>query len=42
MLAPLAAIGAIHGGEIGYLLEVEIVAAGPQSMHGERPQRAAA
>jgi tRNA-2-methylthio-N6-dimethylallyladenosine synthase len=32
----------IDGGEIGDLVEVEIVAAGPQSMHGERPQRAAA
>jgi len=32
----------IDGGEIGDLTEVEIVAAGPQSMHGERPQRAAA
>jgi tRNA-2-methylthio-N6-dimethylallyladenosine synthase len=32
----------IDGGEIGDLVEVEIVQAGPQSMHGERPQRAAA
>jgi tRNA-2-methylthio-N6-dimethylallyladenosine synthase len=32
----------IDGGEIGDLVEVEIVAAGPLSMHGERPQRAAA
>ena len=32
----------IDGGEIGNLVEVEIVAAGPQSMNGERPQRAAA
>jgi len=32
----------IDGGEIGDLIEVEIVQAGPQSMHGERPRRAAA
>jgi tRNA-2-methylthio-N6-dimethylallyladenosine synthase len=32
----------IDGGEIGDLVEVEIVQAGPQSMHGERPRRAAA
>ena len=32
----------IDGGEIGDLVEVEIVAAGPQSMHGAWPQRAAA
>jgi tRNA-2-methylthio-N6-dimethylallyladenosine synthase len=32
----------IDGGEIGDLVKVEIVAAGPQSMHGERPHRAAA
>ena len=32
----------IDGGEIGDLVEVEIVQAGPMSMHGERPQRAAA
>jgi len=32
----------IDGGEIGDLVEVEITAAGPQSLTGERPQRAAA
>jgi tRNA-2-methylthio-N6-dimethylallyladenosine synthase len=32
----------LDGGEIGDLVEVEITAAGPQSMTGERPQRAAA
>lgn len=32
----------IDGGEIGDLVEVEIVAAGPQSLNGERPRRAAA
>jgi tRNA-2-methylthio-N6-dimethylallyladenosine synthase len=32
----------IDGGEIGDLVEVEIVSAGPQSLAGERPQRAAA
>jgi tRNA-2-methylthio-N6-dimethylallyladenosine synthase len=32
----------IDGGEIGDLVEVEIVSAGPQSLSGERPQRAAA
>jgi tRNA-2-methylthio-N6-dimethylallyladenosine synthase len=32
----------IDGGEIGDLVEVEITAAGPQSLIGERPQRAAA
>ena len=32
----------IDGGEIGELVEVEIVSAGPQSLTGERPQRAAA
>ncbi|WP_420136827.1 TRAM domain-containing protein, partial [Sphingomonas sp.] len=32
----------IDGGEIGDLVEVEITAAGPQSMQGQRAQRAAA
>jgi tRNA-2-methylthio-N6-dimethylallyladenosine synthase len=32
----------IDGGEIGDLVEVEIVQAAPQSMHGERLRRAAA
>jgi tRNA-2-methylthio-N6-dimethylallyladenosine synthase len=32
----------IDGGEIGDLVEVEITSAGPQSLTGERPQRAAA
>jgi len=32
----------IDGGEIGDLVEVEIASAGPQSLIGERPQRAAA
>ena len=32
----------IDGGEIGELVEVEIVSAGPQSLTGGRPQRAAA
>jgi tRNA-2-methylthio-N6-dimethylallyladenosine synthase len=32
----------IDGGEIGDLVEVEITAAGPQSMNGERVQRQAA
>ena len=32
----------IDGGEVGDLVEVEIVSAGPQSLSGERPQRAAA
>ena len=32
----------VDGGEIGDLVEVEIVSAGPQSLAGERPQRAAA
>ena len=32
----------IDGGEIGDLVEVEITSAGPQSLNGERPQRAAA
>jgi hypothetical protein len=30
-----------YRGEIGDLIEVKIVVAGPQSMQGERPQRAA-
>jgi tRNA-2-methylthio-N6-dimethylallyladenosine synthase len=32
----------IDGGDIGDLVEVEIVSAGPQSLSGKRPQRAAA
>jgi tRNA-2-methylthio-N6-dimethylallyladenosine synthase len=32
----------IDGGEVGDMIDVEIVAAGPLSMHGERPHRAAA
>jgi tRNA-2-methylthio-N6-dimethylallyladenosine synthase len=32
----------IDGGDIGDLVEVEIASAGPQSLAGERPQRAAA
>ena len=32
----------VDGGEMGDLVEVEIVSAGPQSLAGERPQRAAA